>query len=241
MVGKVLVKPNLLRDVVEDFETFQMEEASVIRKIDSTKIKVTSNGELELTRFNRFLITESFNAQSKPGTYKLVETTLRNRNEKNSSLTPSRLCGDLQDLYSVKPISMLNDHEKSLLELQIQAGVPNKRNITEALMLANGTSNGRKNSIETTRLIDQLRELERDKVELMKRKSASAVSRNIIYPLAMLLLLFLTSITILLVLLNIVEILIGFKALPVSLDTTARVSCHKKHTSLSVKNFHAIN
>lgn len=164
---------------------------------------------------------------TRTGTYKLVETTLRNRNEKNSSLTPSRLCGDLQDLYSVKPVSMLNDHEKSLLELQIQAGVPNKRNIAEALMLANGTSNGRKSSIETTRLIDQLRELERDKVELMKRKSASAVSRNITYPLAMLLLLFLTSITILLVLLNIVEILIGFKALPVSLDTTARVSCHK--------------
>lgn len=45
VVGKVLVKPNLLRDVVEDFETFQMEEASVIRKIDSNKIKVSINGK----------------------------------------------------------------------------------------------------------------------------------------------------------------------------------------------------
>lgn len=97
-------------------------------------------------------------------------------------------------------------------------------------MLAS-SSNGRKSSIETTRLIEQLRELEREKGELMKRKSASAVSRNIIYPLAMLLLLFLTSLTILLVLLNIVEILIGFKALPVSLDTTARVSFSRHHKS----------
>lgn len=44
VVGKVLVKPNLLRDVVEDFETFQMEEASVKRKMDNSKIRI-SNGE----------------------------------------------------------------------------------------------------------------------------------------------------------------------------------------------------
>lgn len=137
---------------------------------------------------------------------------------------------------------MLNDHEKSLLELQFQAVIPNKRSIAEALMLANG-NNGRKNSIETTRLIDQLRELEREKSELIKRKSASVVSRNIIYPLAMLLLLFITSITILLVLLNIVEILIGFKALPQNLDSTARVSqCQNVHENeTACQNFHEIN
>lgn len=101
-------------------------------------------------------------------------------------------------------------------------------------MLVSGNKS-RKNSIETTRLIDQLRELDREKSELMKRKSASVVSRNIIYPLAMLLLLFITLITILLVLLNIVEILIGFKALPQNLDSTARVSHVKMLMKMKVK------
>lgn len=148
---------------------------------------------------------------------------LRNRNDKNSSTTPAKLLGDLNDLYSVKPMSSTNDHEKCLLELQIQAAIPNRRNIADVLLAING-QNGRKNSIETAKLVEQLRGLEKEKNELIKRKSASIVSRNIIYPLAMLLLLVLTSITILLVLLNIVEILIGFKALPLALDSTARVS-----------------
>jgi hypothetical protein len=36
-VGQVLVKPSLLRDVNEEFQTFNMEEASVKRKINSNK------------------------------------------------------------------------------------------------------------------------------------------------------------------------------------------------------------
>jgi hypothetical protein len=221
VVGKVLVKPNLLRDVVEDFETFQMEEASVRRKMDNNKIRIPNGEKLFFRKCQQI-----FYFFCNLGTYKLTSetTNLRKRNEdKNSSSTPSRLCGDLNDLYSVKPMSSLNDHEKSLLELQIQASIPNKRNIAEVLLAING-QNGRKNSIETTRLVEQLRELDKERNELLKRKSASIISRNIIYPIAMILLLCLTSITILLVLLNIVEILIGFKALPLSLDSTARVS-----------------
>jgi hypothetical protein len=37
VVGQVLVKPNLLRDVNEEFQAFNMEEASVMRKIASNK------------------------------------------------------------------------------------------------------------------------------------------------------------------------------------------------------------
>lgn len=39
VVGQVLVKPNLLRDVNEEFQTFNMEEASVKRKINNNKGK----------------------------------------------------------------------------------------------------------------------------------------------------------------------------------------------------------
>lgn len=37
VVGQVLVKPNLLRDINEEFHAFNMEEASVMRKIAGTK------------------------------------------------------------------------------------------------------------------------------------------------------------------------------------------------------------
>lgn len=37
IVGQVLVKPNLSRDTNEDFQVFNLEEASVIRKIANNK------------------------------------------------------------------------------------------------------------------------------------------------------------------------------------------------------------
>lgn len=42
LVGQILVKPNLLRDVNEEFQTYNLEEASVIRKISSNKNKIYS-------------------------------------------------------------------------------------------------------------------------------------------------------------------------------------------------------
>lgn len=37
VVGQVLVKPHLLRDVDSEFDAFNMEEASVLRKLAATK------------------------------------------------------------------------------------------------------------------------------------------------------------------------------------------------------------
>lgn len=55
-----------------------------------------------------------------------------------------------------------------------------------------------------------------------KLRSSSSLQRNFVYPIAMLGLLLLTSITVLLVIQNTLEILIGLKALPLS----TRVSVH---------------
>lgn len=49
-----------------------------------------------------------------------------------------------------------------------------------------------------------------------KLRSSSSFQRNLVYPIAMLGLLLLTSITVLLVIQNTLEILIGLKALPLS-------------------------
>lgn len=43
VVGQVLVKPNLLRDVNEEYQTYNLEEASVLRKIGNNKNMKFSN------------------------------------------------------------------------------------------------------------------------------------------------------------------------------------------------------
>lgn len=69
---------------------------------------------------------------------------------------------------------------------------------------------------EMSRLTERLKELEAERRELDKQRSSSAFQRNFVYPVAMLLLLVLTGITVLLVAQNTIELLIGIKALPLS-------------------------
>ena len=44
MVGQVLVKPHLMRDVNEEFNAFNMEKATVKRKLASEKHNMAVNG-----------------------------------------------------------------------------------------------------------------------------------------------------------------------------------------------------
>ncbi|KAH8384092.1 hypothetical protein KR009_012100 [Drosophila setifemur] len=65
-------------------------------------------------------------------------------------------------------------------------------------------------------LNDRLRQLDSERKELDKQRKSSTFQRTFVYPLAMLLLLFCTGVTILLVVQNTLELLIGIKALPLS-------------------------
>nr|XP_040221043.2 protein Lilipod isoform X1 [Anopheles coluzzii] len=144
VVGKVLVKPNLLRDVNEEFHAFNIEEATVKRKL------ANANLNIEL------------------------------RSVTTIDLTPAKLCSGLDDLYQIKP-----------------------------------ATNGSPTS-ESVKLFERLRELESERKVLDKQRSSSALQRNLVYPIAMLLLLILTGITVLLVVQNTLELLIGIKAVPLS-------------------------
>lgn len=77
-------------------------------------------------------------------------------------------------------------------------------------------------------LNERLRELYSERKELDKLRKSSTFQRTFVYPLAMLLLIFCTAVTILLVVQNTLELLIGIKALPLS----TRVS------HLSTRNSH---
>ncbi|XP_064554502.1 protein Lilipod isoform X1 [Drosophila montana] len=65
-------------------------------------------------------------------------------------------------------------------------------------------------------LNERLKELYSERKELDKLRKSSTFQRTFVYPLAMLLLLFCTAVTILLVVQNTLELLIGIKALPLS-------------------------
>lgn len=55
VVGKVLVKPHLLRDVNEEFNAFNMEEATVKRKLASDKHNLAGNSGV-YRKFFKYII-----------------------------------------------------------------------------------------------------------------------------------------------------------------------------------------
>ncbi|KAG4072779.1 hypothetical protein HA402_005256 [Bradysia odoriphaga] len=143
VVGQVLVKPHLLRDVDEEFQTFNLEEAFIRRKLENSYNCVADNSHHRSLYDSAKLYTSG-----------------------------------IGDLYKMK------------------------------------TGNG--NSTDVNHLHERLRELESERKELDKQRTSTAFQRNFVYPIAMLLLLFLTGITVLIVVQNTLELLIGIKALPLS-------------------------
>lgn len=147
VIGQVLVKPHLLRDVNDEFQAFNLEEAAVKRKLAATTTNVI---------------------------------------DLKFEFTPAKLCAGLNDIYQRK--------------------------------ITNGNNNS--TTIQTTEesdiLIERLKELEAERKKLDKLRDSSGFQRNFVYPVAMLLLLLLTGITVLLVVQNTLELLIGIKALPMS-------------------------
>jgi LMBR1-like membrane protein len=117
----------------------------------------------------------------------------------------------LEDLYFVKPATPNAKHDKSLLELQVNAAIGSTKKYFDQISYEKQS-----HTTENVKLYDRLRELEVERSELDKQRTSSCVARNLIYPLAMLLLLLITSITVLLVMQNTIELLIGIKALPLS-------------------------
>jgi len=137
-------------------------------------------------------------------------------NDKYSTLVPSKLCGNLEDLNFSKLTNGISMNDKSLLEIQMNIAIGNQRVFDQIIY---DTS---KDMSSNAQLYARLRELECERNELQKQRDSSCLTRNFVYPLAMLFLLLLTSITVLLVMQNTIELLIGIKALPLS----SRVSIH---------------
>uniref|UniRef100_A0A1I8NTD9 Protein LMBR1L n=1 Tax=Stomoxys calcitrans TaxID=35570 RepID=A0A1I8NTD9_STOCA len=194
VVGQVLVKPHLLRDVNEEYIAFHMEEASVKRKLANLELQNVSINE-SLNGGNGSLNSSSNNYSIRAGTYDmpngnyLASTITFSANQANSSQ---------QEHYNFSNYYNHVIQRASLSHLIQRKPLGGEGHDSQA------------------KLNERLRELESERKELDKLRKSSAFQRNFVYPLAMLLLLFFTGITILLVVQNTLELLIGIKALPLS-------------------------
>lgn len=155
VVGQVLVKPHLMREVNDEYHAFNFEEAAIKRKL------------------------AQINAPNGAGN----NVSVRLKSITSININPAKLCSGTDDLYQIRQ---------------------------------NGTTTNGNGLTSATILTDRLKELESERKNLDKLRSSSAFQRNFVYPVAMLLLLALTGITVLLVAQNTIELLIGIKALPLS-------------------------
>ncbi|XP_032513014.2 protein Lilipod [Danaus plexippus] len=153
VVGGVLVKPQFLRDLNEEYYVYSFEEDTIRRRIN--------------------------NAVNTGVGYISPEPMYPDRGDISAPVTPD---------VSKDGISV------------------NKE--TPLLRLSNGALQAGLNQ--------RLRQVVAMRKEVESQRKTSSFQRNVVYPLAMLLLLALTTITVLMVLQNTLELLIGIKALPLS-------------------------
>ncbi|XP_013200279.2 protein Lilipod [Amyelois transitella] len=158
VVGGVLVKPQFLRDLNEEYYMYTFEEDTIRRRIN--------------------------NAVSTGSGY----------------ISPEPMYPDRGDI-SASPVDL-----DTTLPKDKKSSPQGKE--TPLLKLRNGALQAG--------LGERLQRVVAKRKEVENQRKTSSLQRNVVYPLAMLLLLALTTITVLMVLQNILELLIGLKALPLS-------------------------
>ncbi|XP_034829944.1 protein Lilipod isoform X1 [Maniola hyperantus] len=159
VVGGVLVKPQFLRDLNEEYYVYSFEEDTIRRRINTSL--ATGVG------------------------YISPEPTYPDRGDISASINPN-----VSVTKDIRSSSVKEGKETPLLRLRngaLQAGLNERLHKIVAL-----------------------------RKEVENQRKTSSLQRNVVYPLAMLLLLALTTITVLMVLQNMLELLIGIKALPLS-------------------------
>ncbi|XP_045765445.1 protein Lilipod isoform X2 [Maniola jurtina] len=158
VVGGVLVKPQFLRDLNEEYYVYSFEEDTIRRRINTSL--ATGVG------------------------YISPEPMYPDRGDISASINPN--------------VSITKDIRSS-------SAIEGK---TPLLRLRNGALQAGLN--------ERLQKIVAMRKEVENQRKTSSLQRNVVYPLAMLLLLALTTITVLMVLQNMLELLIGIKALPLS-------------------------
>lgn len=195
VVGQVLVKPHLMRDVNEEYHASHLEEASVLRKIENLQYNPTiASSKLSTT-------TNIAKTAAQPSKYCDINSIPKAFGSLTISLLRHR---------NRKPFNTIsfNHNKNHLSSAHIDSTLSSEIEKIDNFSMTNNS--------ECDQLHERLHELRIERKELDKLRSSTAIQRNLIYPLAMLMLLFLTGVTVLVVVQNTLELLIGIKALPLS-------------------------
>lgn len=188
VVGQVLVKPTT-RDINEELQASYLEEASVLRKLENIQYNQT------------MLAASNANAPSK-------YCDIKNIPKAFNTIAHSVLRNRLAPMSFRIDRTHLNQSDDTDAKTMMRSNSNTSTSST--------ASTEYYNSMDSEHLYERLRELTCERKELDKLRKSTGIQRNLIYPLAMLMLLFLTGITVLIVVQNTLELLIGIKALPLS-------------------------
>lgn len=243
VLGDLIVKPQFLRDIQQEYEVALLEEMHLRTKLERKKTELKLNEDKSCncpTHCNTSSIyssIESSHKLSKPNennksfnlfnVYKtkslpsftgfLTEINSTSSLDNKSSLNKPNKISEIKDQLlneTVNDCSIAHLNCVRRRKLFIQ---PNGDQFIEKDLNELTDKNENDSKIEDVEdYVKQLKTAESKRKKLQTLKRASAIRRNFGYPLAILLLLCLTLLSIGMVLKNILELLVGLKALPIT-------------------------
>lgn len=221
VVGQVLVKPTT-RDINEELHASYLEEASVLRKLENIQYNQTlTAGQSKNAATSKYCdinsIPKAFNT--------IAHSVLRNRLSPSYFTATATAAATAATAATVTVTAQV--HTNDLSETDSKAATVQRKNSYKKSGGGGGGTTEYYNSMESEHLYDRLCELTCERKELDKLRKSTGIQRNLVYPLAMLMLLFLTGITVLVVVQNMLELLIGIKALPLSTRVIIRETLFK--------------
>jgi len=237
VLGDLIVKPQFLRDIQQEYEVALLEEMHLRTKLERKRSNLKQLSEeacncpthcKEPLNYSPEKLSSSFNllniykTKSLPSfssfLTELSPTYLRNVDNSssidNKTQLPTNKISEIKDQLLNETINNCSIAHLNCIRRRklFSQQTDNDQLIKEFNELTDENENASK--IEDCVKMLDLAESKRKKLQTLKR--ASALRRNFGYPLAILLLLCLTLLSIGMVLKNILELLVGIKALPVT-------------------------
>ncbi|XP_059479719.1 protein Lilipod isoform X2 [Neocloeon triangulifer] len=178
MASQILVKPQFLRDLNEEYFVAKFEEECLKKQLEAHTSKSNGNGALPHSNFST---PKSANSRKR----KLSDSDDEDVVDKVSPFASSVFSASLLLANSTILPSSPDDPDAGLRNGALKASLTQRLNAARA----------------KTNL-------------LQKQRHGSTLKRNFLYPIAMLLLLFLTCTTVVIVVQNAVQLVVGLKELP---------------------------
>ena len=235
VLGDLIVKPQFLRDIQQEYEVALLEEMHLRTKLERKRSDLklieekacycpTHCNESSITaqkldkKISSFNLFDVYKTKSLPSftsfLTELSPSSYLNNVNNSSSNNKSNNISEIKDQLLNETINNCSiAHLNCIRRRKLFSQQTDDQLIEKEL---NELTDENKNDSKIEDYVKQLAAAEVNRKKLQTLKRASALRRNFGYPLAILLLLCLTLLSIGMVLKNILELLVGIKALPIS-------------------------